>query len=174
MCNNCVFIEINYIFIGDIIILTINYITPVSKQMKTKAHTLLNFKVLDEMDIGPMIYRLYEHRIFHAIVKSGEKVSMEMTTKGYEFLDRNGGGRFYNLYQFESYAEMDPEVRTWAADTSGNHYTHCDAIVITNLAQKIIANFYIKFNKPQMPTKVFTSTEKAIEWIFSMMEKEDK
>lgn len=142
--------------------------------MNTKTHTLLNYEVLDEVDIGPMIYRLYEHRIFHAIVKSGEKVSLEMTTKGYEFLDRNGGGRFYNLYQFESYAEMDPEVRDWAADTSGNNYTYCDALVISNLAQKIIANFYIKFNKPKMPTKVFTSTDKALEWILSLMEKEDK
>lgn len=142
--------------------------------MNTKTDILLNYTVVDELDIGPMIYRLYEKRIFHAIVKSGEIVTMEMTTKGYEFLDRNGGGRFYNLYQFESYAEMDPEVRTWAADTSGNHYTYCDAIVISNLAQKIIANFYIKFNKPKMPTKVFTSTDKAIEWILSVMEKEDR
>lgn len=138
--------------------------------MNTKTYTLLDYAVVDELDIGPMICRLYENRIFHAIVKSGEKVTMEMTTKGYEFLDRNGGGRFYNLYQFESYAEMDPEVRTWAADTSGNHYTHCDAIVISNLAQKIIANFYLKFNKPQMPTKIFTSTEKALEWLLTLME----
>lgn len=142
--------------------------------METKTHTLLNYKLIDELDIGPMIYRLYEHRIFHAIVKSGEKVSLEMTKKGYEFLDRNGGGRFYNLYQFESYAEMDPEVRDWAADTSGNNYTYCDALIISNLAQKIIANFYIKFNKPKMPTKIFTSTEKAMDWILLVMEKEGK
>lgn len=142
--------------------------------METKTYTLLNYKLIDEIDTGPMIYRLYEHRIFHAIVKSGEKVSLEMTKRGYEFLDRNGGGRFYNLYQFESYAEMDPEVRDWAADTSGNNYTYCDAIIISNLAQKIIANFYIKFNKPKMPTKVFTSTEKAMEWILSQMEEEDR
>ena len=91
-----------------------------------------------------------------------------MTVLGYEFLNKHGGGRFYNLYEFETFAEMDPEVRTWAADTSGNNYTYVDAVVISNFAQKIIANFYIKFNKPKMPTKVFTSTEKALEWILSV------
>jgi hypothetical protein len=64
---------------------------------------------------------------------------------------------------------MDSEVRNWAAETSGNHYTIVDAIVISNIAQKIIANFYLSFNKPKMPTKIFTSNEKALEWILSII-----
>ncbi len=137
--------------------------------MKTTKHKeYLDLNLVDEIETGSMIYRLYEGRIFHAIIKSGEKISMEMTVLGYEFLNKHGGGRFYNLYEFETFAEMDPEVRTWAADTSGNNYTYVDAVVISNFAQKIIANFYIKFNKPKMPTKVFTSTEKALEWILSV------
>lgn len=144
--------------------------------MKTTKHKqYLNLALVDELDIGPVLFRLYENRIFHAVIKKGEKITMEMTTKGYEFLDRNGSGRFYNLYEFESFAEMDPEVRTWAAETSGNNYTYVDALIISNVAQKIIANFYIKFNKPKMPTKIFHSTDKALEWILSIIEenKED-
>lgn len=144
--------------------------------MKTTKHKqYLNLALVDELDIGPVLFRLYENRIFHAVIKKGEKITMEMTIKGYEFLDRNGSGRFYNLYEFESFAEMDPEVRTWAAETSGNNYTYVDALIISNVAQKIIANFYIKFNKPKMPTKIFHSTDKALEWILSIIEenKED-
>ena len=136
--------------------------------LKTKEY--LNLTLIDEFDIGPVLFRLYENRIFHAVVKKGEKITVEMTTKGYEFLERNGSGRFYNIYEFEAFAEMEPEVRSWAADSSGNKYTYCDAVVISNFAQKIIANFYIKFNKPQSPTKVFNSTEKALEWINSLIE----
>jgi len=121
--------------------------------------------LIDEQDIGSVIYRLYEGRIFHAIIKKGEKITLEMTKKGSDFLNRNGGGRFYNIYEFESFAEMDPEVREWSANTSGNHYTYVDAIVISNFAQKLVADFYLKFNKPPMPTKIFKSKEKALEWI---------
>ena len=136
----------------------------------SQKHIISKLSVIDEIDIGPMIYRLYEHRIFHAIVKKGEKVTIEMTKKGYDFLDKHGGGRFYNVYEFKSFAEMDPELRTWAADTSGNNYTHADALVISNLAQKIIANFYVKINKPKMPTKIFTSVEQAFEWIMEIQD----
>lgn len=126
---------------------------------------LKNIKILDEQDIGSVIYRLYEGSIFHAIIKKKEKITIEMTDKGYDFLNRNGGGRFYNIYEFSSFSEMDPEVREWCATTSGNNYTHVDAIVISNFAQKLIADFYLKFNKPTMPTKIFKSKEKALEWI---------
>lgn len=125
-------------------------------------------QLIDEQDIGSVIYRLYKGRIFHAIIKKGEKITLEMTEKGYDFLNRNGGGRFYNIYEFDSFAEMDPEVREWCANTSGNNYTFVDAIVISNFAQKLVADFYLKFNKPPMPTKIFKSKEKALEWILEM------
>lgn len=129
---------------------------------------LEQLQLIEEQDIGSVIYRLYEGRIFHAIIKKGEKITLEMTEKGYEFLNRNGGGRFYNIYEFASFAEMDPEVREWCANTSGNNYTFVDAIVISNFAQKLVADFYLKFNKPPMPTKIFKSREKALEWILGM------
>ena len=93
------------------------------------------------------------------------KIGREITEIGYSFLNENGGGKFYNIFEFYSFADVDPEVREWAADTSGNHYTICDAIVIRNLAQKIMTDFYLKINKPKMPTKIFYSSQKAFDWI---------
>ena len=136
-----------------------------------KEKRYLNFTLVDELDIGPVLFRLYENRIFHAIIKEGQRITMDHALKGHEFLGRNGSGRFYNLYEFESFAEMDPEIRIWAAETSGNNYTFLDAVVINNVAQKIIAIFYLKFNKPDMPTKIFPSTDKALDWIFSEIER---
>ncbi len=127
-----------------------------------------HIQLIDEEDIGSVIYRLYEGRIFHAIIKKKEKITIKMTEKGYDFLNRNGGGRFYNIYEFSSFSEMDPEVREWCATTSGNNYTYVDAIVISNFAQKLIADFYLKFNKPPMPTKIFKSKEKALDWILEL------
>ena len=127
-----------------------------------------HIQLIDEEDIGSVIYRLYEGRIFHAIIKKKEKITIKMTEKGYDFLNRNGGGRFYNIYEFSSFSEMDPEVREWSASTSGNNYTYVDAIVISNFAQKLIADFYLKFNKPPMPTKIFKSKDKALDWIMEL------
>ena len=122
-------------------------------------------RLIAEENHDGVLFRLYDNRIFHVIVPPDTKLGTEIIQVGYDFLDKNGGGRFYNIFQFGSFSDVDPELREWAADTSGNHYTHCDAIVIGNSAQKIVANFYMTFNKPKMPTKTFLSLEKAIEWI---------
>jgi len=112
-----------------------------------------------------VIFRLFQNRVFHVSIPKDMKIGNSVIESGYRFLDDNGGGRFYNLYEFDSFADVEPEVRDWAADKSGNYYTHCDAILIRNLGQKILADFYLKVNKPKMPTKIFYSKEKAIDWI---------
>ena len=39
------------------------------------------------------------------------------------------------------------------------------AIVTGSLASRMLANFFIKFNKPKTPTKMFNSKEKALVWL---------
>jgi len=39
------------------------------------------------------------------------------------------------------------------------------ALLIKGLADKIVANFFIRFNKPIVPTKIFSKREKAIAWL---------
>lgn len=59
----------------------------------------------------------------------------------------------------------DSEFR--AHNTTKEVLQHCSAmaIVVNSLANVIIVNFFIKFNKPSAPTKFFNSKEKAIEWL---------
>ena len=44
-----------------------------------------------------------------------------------------------------------------------------DAYVLKSLAQKIIANFYIRLNKPKIPTNFFTDEDSAIEWLTTFL-----
>jgi hypothetical protein len=41
------------------------------------------------------------------------------------------------------------------------------AVVANNTAHLLIANFYLKFNKPKNPYKVFKSRDEAIKWLKS-------
>lgn len=56
-------------------------------------------------------------------------------------------------------------AREFSASPTGLKYTIADAFVVTNLAQKILANFYLSFNKPLVNTKIFDNIDKAIEWL---------
>jgi len=42
-----------------------------------------------------------------------------------------------------------------------------EAFLINSLANRLIVNFYIKFNRPSNPTKVFNHLESALEWLRS-------
>lgn len=39
------------------------------------------------------------------------------------------------------------------------------AVVITSLAYKLIAEFYMKFNKPKNPYKIFKNEKDAVDWL---------
>ena len=89
---------------------------------------------------------------------------MSIVANGYAFLVEHGGGTFKNIYHFDYFSDVDPQIREWASDESGNLYTISDAIVIESFAQKILTDFYVRVNRPIKPTKIFYSLEKAIAW----------
>lgn len=52
----------------------------------------------------------------------------------------------------------------WAAKESCP-YSKADAFIIGSFAMKLISNFYLRFNKPERPTRMFTDEKEAIEWL---------
>lgn len=125
-------------------------------------------KIIAECDLGVGTGVITVDGIFHVIVRSGEKVTLDTVKLGNSFMERVGGAPYLNLFEFEAFADVDTEVRKWSADHNGNTYTKADAIVVSSLPQKILADFYLKFNKPVKPTKIFREREKAIDWLLSL------
>lgn len=137
--------------------------------LESDHHTVFSAELVAEKVESGVTFRLFSNRVFHVNVPRFYKISKAIVDSGYAFLDENGGGKFYNIYQFHSFADVEPEIREWAADSEGNHYTHSDAIVIGSLSQKIITDFYLRYNKPIKPTRIFYSLPKAIEWTIGQM-----
>lgn len=117
-----------------------------------------------EKMVDDILFQLYENRIFYVRVPRLHQVNMTIVSHGYAFLEEHGGGTFHNIYHLDHFADVDPEIREWASDDSGNLYTISDAIVIESFAQKILTDFYVRVNRPVKPTKIFYSLEKAVAW----------
>lgn len=45
------------------------------------------------------------------------------------------------------------------------------AFAINSLSQKLLGNFYLKVNKPNEPTKLFSDKAKSIEWAKELLNK---
>lgn len=75
------------------------------------------------------------------------------------------GKRFLNLINVGSNTLPDNEARIASSSEAGSVYKVADAFVINSLAQRLIANFYMKINKPFVPTKFFNNEDDAVIWL---------
>lgn len=64
-----------------------------------------------------------------------------------------------------SFNTISEEARVYAASKESHKFTKANAIVINSLATRIGANFFIRFNKPVKPTRVFNTVNDAILWL---------
>ena len=64
---------------------------------------------------------------------------------------------------------VSKEARAFAAQKRENDKRIAEAFIVTSTANKLVGNFYINFNKPAVPTKIFSSEEKALEWLESLL-----
>ncbi|MES2131854.1 MAG: hypothetical protein V4506_05845, partial [Bacteroidota bacterium] len=60
---------------------------------------------------------------------------------------------------------FDHGARDFSASDEGLKFTIGDALVVSNLAQRILVSFYLKFNKPKKPSKAFDNEEDAMAWL---------
>jgi len=69
------------------------------------------------------------------------------------------------LYVIGDYVTFTNEARNYFSTKKGSQYSRVDAFVFTSLAHKLLANFYMKVNKPKIPTKFFNSKNEAEAWL---------
>ena len=69
------------------------------------------------------------------------------------------------LHLSGKYVTISKEAREYSVSARGIQYSIAEAFVFSSLAHKIVANFYIRINKPPVPTKFFTAAEDATIWL---------
>lgn len=74
-------------------------------------------------------------------------------------------GKIALLGIINHYVSMDKDVREFWASEMLENSIKCEAFAIENISMKMIAKFYILFNKPKRPTQLFTSEKNAIGWL---------
>jgi hypothetical protein len=78
-------------------------------------------------------------------------------------------GRKYPLLSTASkYTLPNKEVRDYIASERRSELVLADAIVFNGLGQRLMANIFLKINKPVRPIRVFTEKEEAVDWLLSL------
>jgi hypothetical protein len=71
-------------------------------------------------------------------------------------------------------AKLQPSADVFDFYASKKRQEHiiADAFVLNSPELKLMSNFYLKLKKPQIPTKVFSDSRRALAWIEQMKREE--
>ena len=75
------------------------------------------------------------------------------------------GGSRPTLIDIRPMAGIDKEARDLYAGPRANGVNAATALVVKSRISRVIGSFFIGLNKPGRPTRMFTSTDKAVAWL---------
>jgi len=84
------------------------------------------------------------------------------------FKEMGNGKKFLLLFLAGNDTTVATDARYYASGAEANKYTIASAFVVKSIAQKLLGNAYVTFNKPITPTKIFTDEEEAVKWLQSV------
>jgi hypothetical protein len=129
-------------------------------------------ELVDSATIEGLIISVYANAIVHIKVQKYISVTAITFEKSKEYFATLGPEKRYHfVFEFANFSDVDPNMRKQRATKEGTQFSLSDALVISNLPQKMIGDFYLRINKPVRPTKVFFSIDKALAW--SLKKKEE-
>lgn len=79
-----------------------------------------------------------------------------------------GGKKHPFLFEAADNVSVTKEAREKAILIENRSTVGATAILVDNIANALMANFYLKFNKPKHPYKVFRDRQEAVKWLLSL------
>ena len=126
-------------------------------------------QIVRQIETEEAIVALRKDGIVHVYYKRGTVINVELQTSIYKiFHEITGGVRTPFIFEAGEYCSVTKEARANAIATEDITPTSATVVYVHNLAYRMIAEFYYKFNKPKQPYKVCTTFEEGIEWLLSL------
>jgi hypothetical protein len=125
-----------------------------------------DYHVIKEMDLTNVKFVWRSDNILHYFIKKDRFLTLDDVHEVLEVVMNWGeSNKYLHLFEGGYNSSIDTDVREWASSDSQNKHTVADAIIVKNMAQRIVGNFYLQFNRPVKPTKLFTNKKDSIEWL---------
>jgi hypothetical protein len=134
---------------------------------------MASLKRIEEIiEIKEAVIILRADGIMQVNYKKGVIIDVPLQTKIYELFEQicKGTKKPFLFSAFDN-VSVTPEARDNAVKMEHLFPGSATAVLANSLAYKLIANFYLKVNRPKTPYKVFSDETKAVEWLLGFLEK---
>lgn len=125
-----------------------------------------NVKVIANQTVKPYVVSFCDDGILYIRVTN----ELDETVEGSKRLVK-AIGKMVNyqkvpmLSKFDEFALPPKANRDFWAKKDSCPYTSAEAFIMNSTAMTLIANFYLRFDKPERITKMFTDEDKARKWL---------
>ena len=114
---------------------------------------------------------LDEAGILHTHIKPNIKIELHHAKLGVEAMQNVSGGKIRPvLVDVRHSRGTTPEARAYYAGEGGATVTKACAMLIGSPLSRMIGNFFLGFNKPRFPFRLFNDEQKAIYWLKQFLE----
>ena len=120
----------------------------------------------EAIELRAMRMWLGDDGIVRAIVGPGAQVSRADAVEAVATTNRLTGGRKAPLIvDCRGIAYMDREARSYYAGEEARATVHCVGLLVASPVSRVLGSFFLGLNRPPMPTRLFTSEGRAVEWL---------
>lgn len=128
------------------------------------AHRKIIKEVVEEGYLRAVLYSTGVIQIFWD--SSLETIDVAHLSKMQQVIGELGEGKKMPLlFMPHDFLHLSKEGGKYATSEEGTRFSQAIAVLVDNLAKRILLNFFLSFNKPKILTKGFTNKEDAFEWL---------
>lgn len=123
-------------------------------------------RIIRRIELPEPSIALRDDGIIHVSFVTGTEITVEIQMKlldAYNEFTGNQKRKF--VFEGGEFVSISKEAMENALLIEEKAPMGITAVVIRNLAQKLVAEFYYKVRKPKQPYKVFKDFDKAIAWL---------
>jgi hypothetical protein len=96
----------------------------------------------------------------------GAFVTIDDSREGTEAIRRLSGGRpARRMSLLDGLKGATPEARAWGERAPFTELVTAHAMVVSSPVTRVLASFFLAFNRPPIPTKIFADREDAKAWL---------
>jgi hypothetical protein len=124
------------------------------------------FQKRESVETETSVITLGKDDVFRHVYKRNSNVERKHSDEQTEaFLLLSGDKKYPCILLAEENVNFTKEYRERSKELENVSPITCFAAVTDQFAYRMIANFYLKFHKPKIPFRLFSTEQEALKWI---------